>query len=727
MRVPQVDTGASRILGEHWGEEMVTTSQRSEADIPVESASRAAELRRVLQAASIAYHVNDAPILEDGVYDRLYRELQTLEQAYPHLVVPDSPTQRVGEKAAVGFKSVAHAIPMFSLDNAFSLAELQEWEVRLLRVLGLEADEAGTLDYVCELKIDGSALALTYVDGVLTRGVTRGDGRVGEDITSNVRTIRTLPLRLNLDAWATDTPPPIVEIRGEAYLPDAEFERINRERMAAGEAAFANPRNCAAGTLRQLDSRVVRDRKLQFFAYTLHLPQGWPTGTLPTSQQEALTLMRSLGFAVNPHCQHCDSLAEVGAFFERWDRDRQALPYQTDGAVVKVNELRQQEEAGFTQRSPRWAIALKYAAEEVPSRIINIQASVGRTGAVTPVAELEPVQLAGTTVSRASLHNADRLRDLNVHIGDTAIVRKAGEIIPEIVSILPELRPADTKPYALPSHCPECDTLLVRIEGEAVTRCPNLSCPARVRGQLQHWASRDALDIAGLGEALVQQLVDRQLASSVADLYRLQVSDVLPLERMGQRSSQKLIDAIAQSKSQPWWRVLYGLGIPLVGAVTAKTLAERFYTATALQQATPEDIAAIYGLGLEVGQAIAAWMNDPYHYELLQELAELGLNLSRCDDDTDSKIGAVFAGKTFVITGTLPQRSRGEMKAWIEARGGKITSSVSKKTDYVLVGKDAGSKFTKAQQLGLICLNEAEIEALADEQAAGSTELSADT
>lgn len=685
-------------------------SQRAGADntVPSENGQRAAELRRMLQAASIAYHVEDSPILEDSVYDRLYRELQTLEQQHPELVVPDSPTQRVGEKAAERFESVDHAIPMYSLDNAFSLQELWEWEARLLRVLGLETERAAALDYVCELKIDGSAMALTYVDGVLARGVTRGDGRMGEDITSNVRTIRTLPLRLN-----TATPPPLVEVRGEAYLPDAEFERINREREAVGEPVFANPRNCAAGTLRQLDSRVVRDRKLHFFAYTLHLPQGWPAGTLPISQLESLASLRSLGFAVNPHCQHCPSLAEVEAFFQRWETERRTLPYQTDGAVVKVNALRQQEEAGFTQRSPRWAVALKYAAEEVPSRILNILPSVGRTGAVTPVAELDPVRLAGTTVSRASLHNADRLRELDVCIGDTAIVRKAGEIIPEIVSILQDLRPADARAYELPSHCPECETTLVRAEGEAVTRCPNPSCPARVRGQLQHWASRDALDITGLGEVLVHQLVDRQLATSAADLYRLRVDNLTGLERMGQRSSQKLIEAIARSKQQPWWRVLYGLGIPLVGAVTAKTLTERFPSAAALQQATLEDIANIYGLGLEVGQAIAAWMAVSEHVNLLHDLADLGLNLSGSESSAPSEFAAIFAGKTFVITGTLPCRSRPEMKTWIEMRGGKITSSVSKKTDYVIVGEDAGSKLAKAEQLGITCLSESDIETLA--------------
>lgn len=692
-------------------------SASDRGDVPSERAQRAAELRQVLQEASIAYHVYDSPILDDSVYDRLYRELQTLEQTYPSLITPDSPTQRVGERPAVGFESVTHAIPMFSLDNAFSLEELQKWEIGLLRVLGLEPSDAGKVDYVCELKIDGSALALTYEHGLLTRGVTRGDGRAGEEITSNIRTIRTLPLRLN-----AEVPPPIVEIRGEAYLPDAEFARINRERAAAGEPAFANPRNCAAGTLRQLDSRVVRDRKLQFFAYTLHLPQGWPGGTLPASQFESLDMMKMLGFAVNPHRERCASIREVGAFFERWDRDRKALPYQTDGAVVKVNQLKQQEEAGFTQRSPRWAIALKYPAEEVPSRIVNILASVGRTGAVTPVAELEPVQLAGTTVSRASLHNADRLRELDVCLGDTAIVRKAGEIIPEIVSIVPKLRPEGATPYVLPDDCPECQTQLVRTAGEAATRCPNASCPARLRGQLQHWASRDALDIAGLGEVLVHQLVDRQLAGSVADLYRLSADDLTQLERMGKRSSQKIIEAIATSKQQPWWRVLYGLGIPLVGSVTAKTLVDRFPSAVALQQATPDDIAQIYGLGLEVGHMIANWMERPEHRELLAELETLGLTLSRPLSESGAATNAVFSGKTFVITGTLPQRSRSDMKAWIETRGGKVTSSISKKTNYIVVGEEAGSKLAKAIQLGVMQLDEAAVEQLAEQLAIARSE-----
>ncbi|WP_017328149.1 NAD-dependent DNA ligase LigA [Synechococcus sp. PCC 7336] len=671
-----------------------------------ELVQRIRELQDLLQRASVAYYALDAPFMEDGVYDRLYRELLDLEARHPDLVTPDSPTQRVGEKPVEKFESVRHRIPLFSLDNAFNGEELQDWEAKLLRVLGLNSDQ-NTLEYVCELKIDGSALALTYADGIFTRGVTRGDGQAGEEITQNVRTIRSVPLRLS-----AENPPPVLEIRGEVYLADAEFERINREREAAGDPPFANPRNCAAGTLRQLDSRIVADRKLSFFAYTVHFPEGWQGGDLPKTQWEALELLRSLGFAVNPNRKLCTSLAEVQAYFDEWDDRRRPLPYQTDGVVVKVNSFAVQQESGFTQKAPRWAIALKYPAEEMPTRILNIQASVGRTGAITPVAELEPVQLAGTTVSRASLHNADRLNALDVHIGDTAIVRKAGEIIPEIVSVLAELRLQGAERYHLPSHCPECETEVVRPAGEAITRCPNPVCPARVRGQIEHWASRNALDIEGLGQSLVEQLTRTGLVKSVADLYRLQVEDLVGLERMGQKSSRNLVEAIAKSKQQPWHRLLYGLGIPLVGTVNAKTLTQHFSDAAKLQQATPDGIAAIYGMGQEIGQAIATWMADPAHQELLSQLRELGLQLSAVESEA-STLPAVFVGKTFVITGTLPGRSRPQMKEWIELRGGKVTGSVSQKTDYVVVGADAGSKLAKAEQLGVTTLDEAGVEELA--------------
>jgi DNA ligase (NAD+) len=663
---------------------------------------RARELRALLQKASIAYYVHDAPILEDSVYDRLYRELQELERAYPELITPDSPTQRVGEKPAEQFPTVSHRIPLYSLENAFNLEELKEWQERLWRVLGRTPEE-GELEYVCELKIDGAALALTYVDGLLQRGATRGDGQSGEDITPNIRAIPSIPLRL-----ATAAPPPVLEVRGEAYLPIAEFERINRERCSAGDPPFANPRNCAAGTLRQLDSRVVAARKLSFFAYALHWPEGWPSGDPPQTQWECLQRLKDLGLPVNPLSQVCRGLEEVVQFYERW---RQAqLPYACDGVVVKLNSLRLQEEAGFTQKFPRWAIALKYPAQEVPTRIRAIVASVGRTGAVTPVAELEPVLLAGTTVSRASLHNADRLEELDVHIGDTAIVRKAGEIIPEVVGILKELRPPDAVPYRLPSHCPECGTLLVRPAGEAITRCPNPACPAKIRGQLQHWASRDAMDIEGLGEKRVAQLVEKLGVRTVADLYRLTPEHLESLEGMGSRSSQKLVQAIQRSRQQPWERVLYGLGIPHVGVVTAQTLAQHFPAPELLAQASIENIAQIYGIGAEIAEAVVAWFADPAHQKLLQELRELGI--PALPRQAAPAVSQVLAGKKFVITGTLPTLSRQQAKAWIESRGGKVTASVSRQTDYVVVGSDPGSKLKQAQALGIPLLSEAELLAL---------------
>ena len=695
---------------------------------------RIRELQQLLGQANIAYYVHDTPIMPDAVYDKLYRELQDLEAQYPDQITPESPTQRIGSEPATAFATVQHGIPLYSLENAFNGEELQAGGERLRRVLGLSEQAEPTipspdLSYVCELKIDGSALALTYVDGVLTRAATRGDGQTGEEITPNVRTIRSIPLRL-----ASPNPPPLLEIRGEAFLSWAEFERINQERSAQGDPLFANPRNCAAGTLRQLDSRIVAARRLSFFAYGLHWPQGWLQEDPPQSQAEMLKRLQALGFVVNPHWQLCQTLSEVNGFFERWrpqaahpipadlvtmarreDEDSadlaegSPLGYATDGVVVKLNSLKLQTEAGFTQKFPRWAIALKYPAQELPTRIRSIVASVGRTGAVTPVAELDPIQLAGTTVSRASLHNAERLRELDVHIGDTAIVRKAGEIIPEIVGILPQLRAPDAIPYTLPSHCPECDTLLVRQEEEAVTRCPNLDCPARIRGQLQHWASRNALDIEGLGEKVVTQLVGTLGIQSVADLYRLTLEQVAQLERMGSKSSQNLIEAIQQSQQQPWHRVLYGLGIPHVGAVNAKTLADHFTSAEQLQAATPEQIATIYGLGAEIAAAVTQWCSQPRHQRLLQQLQAAGLQLSSSLDQTQGSLSKSLAGQTFVLTGTLPTLSRTEAKTWIETRGGKVTASVSRKTSYVVAGDDPGSKLDKARSLGIPVVDEAQL------------------
>ena len=696
------------------------------------------QLRQQLQQASYAYYVLDTPMMADEVYDRLYRQLQELESDYPELITAESPTQRVGEKPAAQFFSVKHNIPLYSLENAFNFEEFAKWQERWQRVAG--ENPQLNAEYVCELKIDGSALALTYENGVLVRGATRGDGVSGEDITQNVKTIRSIPLLLNLD-----NPPPIVEVRGEAFLSLAVFEEINREREKAGEQLFANPRNAAAGTLRQLDSKIVDKRKLDFFAYTLYFDdgktrkkdeaepldlryqtepgnegdEGESVGAVPPcppsenegkTQWDSLELLRTMGFKVNPNRKICYSLDEVREYYELWDMERRNLPYMTDGVVVKINSVLLQKQLGFTQRFPRWAIALKYPAQEVPTIVEAVTVQVGRTGALTPVAELKPVQLAGTTVSRASLHNSDRLSELNLHIGDTVIVRKAGEIIPEVVRVLPELRPNNAQLFQMPTCCPECEQPVVREKGEAVTRCINTSCPAILRGSLIHFCSRDALDINGVGEKLVQQMVDNNLLNSAADLYDLNAERLMNLERMGKKLAEKLVSAIAQSKNQPYSRVLYGLGIRHVGSVNAQLLTERFANVEDLATVSAAGIEGVYGIGPEIAQAVYQWFRVPANQSLIARLKTAGLQLqSEVKTQNPADQNLQLAGKTFVLTGTLPTLKRDEAKDLIQKAGGKVTSSVSAKTDYVVVGEDAGSKLEKAQSLGIELLSESEL------------------
>ena len=673
--------------------------------------ARATELRRLLNHAAHAYYVLDAPELEDPVYDRLYRELLELEAAHPELITPDSPTQRVGGTPAAAFSSVEHRIPLLSLDNAFSSEELEAWYGRLLKVLDREPGTA--LPMVGELKIDGNALALSYENGLLVRAATRGDGERGEEITANVRTIASVPLRLQLDA-----PPAWLEVRGEALIPDATFAAINAERAERDEAPFANPRNACAGTLRQLDPKVVAARRLDFFAYTLHLPPDPPQG--PRSQWECLQWLQRAGFKVNPNAELLPDLAAVEAFFSAWDTGRRSLAYATDGVVVKLNDLRLQDAAGFTQKAPRWAIALKYAAEEAPSRLLRLACQVGRTGVVTPVAEFEPVPLAGTTVSRATLHNADRLAELDLHAGDTIVVRKAGEIIPEVVRVLGELRPAGATRLALPNLCPECGSELVREEGEAATRCVNSSCPAILRGALRHWVSKGGLDVDGLGAKLIEQLVEKGLVGSIADLYRLDGALLASLERMGAKSAENLVTALAASRAQPWHRQLYGLGIHHVGEVSAKALAAAFPSAAELATAAaaaPPSITAVFGIGAEIAQSLQQWFATPANRLLLEQLAGLGFSLAAGPGERAASAAAAgqqapLAGQTFVLTGSLPSLSRSAAQALIEAAGGKVSGSVSKKTSYVVAGEEAGSKLSKAEGLGVAVLDEAGLRAL---------------
>ena len=671
---------------------------------------RAAELRHLLNRAGHAYYVLDAPVMEDAVYDRLYRELLELEQNDPGLQRPDSPTQRVGGAPAEGFTSVEHRVGMLSLDNAFNRDDLQAWHERLLKVLDRPNDTR--LPLVGELKIDGNALALSYRNGVLERAATRGDGSRGEEITANVRTISSIPLRLQIE-----NPPEWVEVRGEAFIPDATFAAINAEREQRGEALFANPRNACAGTLRQLDPKVVAARRLDFFAYTLHLPGD----AQPPGQWAALEWLNSAGFRVNPNRELCGDLAAIQRFCDHWEQGRHDLPYATDGVVVKLDDLQLQDEAGFTQKAPRWAIALKYPAEEAPTRLLRVGAQVGRTGAITPVAEFEAVALAGTSVSRATLHNADRIAELDLHLGDTIVVRKAGEIIPEVVRVLPELRPSDATPVQLPQQCPECGSNLVREGDEAATRCVNSSCPAILRGGLRHWVSKGALDVDGLGSKLIEQLVDRGLVGSLADLYRLDAALLASLDRMGDKSATNLVEALEASKQQPWHRQLYGLGIRHIGEVNAKALAAAFFSIDSLAAAAleaPEQIAELHGIGPEISASLGQWLRTPANQQLLQDLRSVGLSLeaSASEQEAASQAGAdadgVLQGKTLVLTGTLPNLSRSEAKALIEAAGGKVSGSVSKKTDYLVAGEAAGSKLTKAESLGVTVLSEDDLTAL---------------
>lgn len=664
--------------------------------------TRVAELRSQLQKASYDYYVLDAPDLPDSVYDRLYRELQDLEAAHPDLLTPDSPTQRVGAQPAEQFNSIRHNISLYSLDNAFDTQEYLDWQARWQK----REPDVKEAKAVAELKIDGNALALTYENGVLTRGVTRGDGIVGEDITQNVRTIRTIPLRLQMPEG--QSPPPVVEVRGEAFLPIDVFDEINQKREAEGTALFANPRNAAAGTLRQLDPKVVAERRLDFFAYTLLLPEGPGDVVAPTSQWEALECLQSLGFRVNPNRQLCETAADVARYFDDWEEKRHDLPYLTDGVVVKLDSFELQDRLGFTNKFPRWAIALKYPAEEVPTILNNVTVQVGRTGAITPVAELSPVTLAGTTVSRATLHNADRLAELDLHLGDTVIVRKAGEIIPEVVRVLPDLRPAGAEAYHLPTTCPECGQPVVKPEGEAVTRCVNGSCRAILSGSLRHWASRDAMDISGLGERLVQSWVDQSVVTSIADLYDLTLEDLLPLERMGKQLANKLLQSIAASKQRPWGKVLYGLGIRHVGSTNAQLLADNFLSVQALAQADEEAIAQVYGIGPEIAQSVRQWFAVPANQQLIIRLQSAGLQMA-ADNPPQDASAQPLAGKSFVLTGTLPTLKRSEAKERIQAAGGRVSSSVSAKTDYVVIGEKAGSKQAKAESLGLTQLSEEEL------------------
>ncbi len=685
-----------------------------------QSVKRAAELRHLLNKAAHAYYVLDSPFMEDAVYDNLYRELLNIESKHPELKTADSPSQRLGGQPAKKFINSKHRIPLLSLDNAFNIEEFKDWHSRVNKLVETDLNikfSNSKWQMVGELKIDGNALALSYSKGILVKAATRGNGSEGEEITPNVRTINSIPLCLNLKK-----PPPWLEIRGEAFIPNKQFRTINEGRIIKGENEFANPRNACAGTLRQLDPEIVASRNLDFFAYSISLPETWQSEIkdflAPKNQLEALAWLKKAGFKVNPNTELLKDLEDVKIFSSKWESERQRLPYATDGLVIKVNDFVLQQKAGCTHKAPRWAIALKYPAEEAPSKLIKLTCQVGRTGTITPIAEFKPVSLAGTSVSRATLHNANRLSSLDLHEGDTIVVRKAGEIIPEVVRVLKELRASKAKRLDLPESCPECKGKLVQVANEAATRCINSSCPAILRGALRHWASKGALDIEGLGSKLIEQLVDRGLVESIASLYGLDISLLASLERMGTKSAEKLLEALAISKQQPWHRQLYGLGINHIGESNAKLLAKTFSNITDLETAacqSPNLIKSIFGIGKEVLESLEQWFLNPKNQKLILELQSVGFSLAVTNLQThkkDAKRSRPLTGNTFVLTGTLPSLSRSEAVKLIEERGGEIKMAVSASTTYLLAGEKAGSKLTKAEALGIQIINEQQLKKL---------------
>jgi DNA ligase (NAD+) len=660
-----------------------------------EAEKRISELRRELNHHNYLYYVLDQPEISDAEYDRMLRELMELEAKYPQLVTADSPTQRVGGAPAAGFQTVAHRVPLLSLNNAFSEQELRDFNQRIMR-----ASERTnvTLDYVAELKIDGLTVALTYQDGVLVQGATRGDGVTGEDITANIKTIRTIPLRLR------GNPPGQVIVRGEVYMKQADFAELNRIRQEQGEALFANPRNAAAGSLRQLDPKITAARRLDAFFYDLLWWEG--TEATPGTQWEAINQLKEWGFKVNPESVLCDSFEAVIAFCRRWQEERHSLPYEIDGIVVKLNSLAAQAELGATAKAPRSKVAFKFPAAEVETKVEEIMINVGRTGALTPLALLTPVQVSGSLVSRATLHNEDYIREKEIRIGDTVLLRKAGDVIPEIVRVVKEKRTGKEREFQFPTVCPVCGSSVYREKGEAVARCQGASCPAQLREFILHFASRPAMNIEGLGPSIINLLLEKEMIRDPADLYTLKYEELLTLERFGEKSARNLLAAIERSKTVPFARVLFALGIRHVGAEMARRLAQSFLSIDRLLKATKEELMAVADVGEAIAESVIRYAGEKQNQRLVEKLSKAGLQMAVAPEA--SAAGLPLAGKTFVLTGALTALTRSAAEEAIRRLGGKAGSAVSRQTDYVVVGQDPGSKYQKAQQLGVAILSEEE-------------------
>ncbi|MCY8498406.1 NAD-dependent DNA ligase LigA [Bacillus atrophaeus] len=654
---------------------------------------RAEDLRSTINQYSYEYYTLDEPSVPDSEYDKLMQELLDLEEEHPDLRTPDSPTQRVGGAVIDAFQKVRHGTPMLSLGNAFNAEDLRDFDRRVRQAVG---DDVA---YNVELKIDGLAVSLRYEDGYFVRGATRGDGTTGEDITENLKTIRNIPLKMKRNLS--------IEVRGEAYMPKRSFEGLNEERLKKEEEPFANPRNAAAGSLRQLDPKIAAKRNLDIFVYSIAELDEMGVDT----QSQGLDFLDEIGFKTNQERKKCGTIDEVIDMIEELQAKRADLPYEIDGIVVKVDSLDQQEELGFTAKSPRWAIAYKFPAEEVVTTLLDIELNVGRTGVITPTAVLEPVKVAGTTVQRASLHNEDLIREKDIRILDKVVIKKAGDIIPEVVNVLTEQRTGQEKEFNMPTTCPECGSELVRIEGEVALRCINPECPAQIREGLIHFVSRNAMNIDGLGERVITQLFQEKLVRNVADLYKLTKERVIQLERMGEKSTDNLISSIQKSKENSLERLLFGLGIRFIGSKAAKTLAMHFESLDHLKKANKEELLAIDEIGEKMADAVITYFQKEEMLELLDELEQLGVNTLYKGpkkvkvEDSDS----YFAGKTIVLTGKLEELSRNDAKAQIEALGGKLTGSVSKNTDLVIAGEAAGSKLTKAEELNIEVWNEEQL------------------
>lgn len=647
-------------------------------------------LHELLHQYNYEYHVKDNPSVPDSEYDKLLHELIDIETQHPELKTADSPTVRVGGEAQSSFEKVRHETPMLSLSNAFNEDDLRRFDQRV-------REAVGEVSYMCELKIDGLAVSLKYENGRLIQGLTRGDGTTGEDITENLKTIHAIPLTLKQ--------PISFEVRGEAYMPRKSFMKLNEEKEKKGEAPFANPRNAAAGSLRQLDSKLAAERKLDIFLYSINDF----TELDATSQSEALTELDELGFKTNPERIIAKTIDDVLDYIAHWTTSRDALSYDIDGIVIKVNAIEHQEEMGFTQKSPRWAIAYKFPAEEVVTTLLDIELSIGRTGVVTPTAVLEPVHVAGTTVSRASLHNEDLIHERDIRIGDEVVVKKAGDIIPEVVRVILDRRPENTEKYHMPTHCPSCGHELVRIEGEVALRCINPKCQAQLIEGLKHFVSRQAMNIDGLGTKIIEQLYYHELIKDVADIFYLKKEDLLPLERMGEKKVDNLMQAIENAKSQSLEYLLFGLGIRHLGVKASRVLAEKYETIDRLMQVTENELVEIYDVGEKLAQSFVTYMGNEDIRTLIDKLKTQQVNMNYTGQKTSQIEGhPEFQGKTIVLTGKLEQMTRNEASEWLQRQGAKVTSSVTKSTDLVIAGKDAGSKLTKATSLGTTIWNEQE-------------------